>query len=1514
MEPHHHHTSPPGPLRSTHLHLAQDHLVNNTNDQATTTTTDSPTHTALSSSSKQQPGEEDLATFTTTPLRKHAASTAALSSSSSPSPSPASSQQASSPTSPALSSTPLLPRVPGTPPTNPPPRFFTRPYRRPIDHSHHHGSAHGAGYLNSQGSASLGVRSAFKDFIVPAQIILFFSILNALWPTLLRIVTTTIEFLVLVLSSYSACARNSDNCYFLEPLLPDGQEGAYAVTIQWTLRIVFCFLFFGGFAIISKRMEKVWSTLLSNRQRPRSFWSPDNVVSWILSCPGALWSYIERLLPWKISRSFRQSTPTRSRQRHHRKASGLQSDDQYYSSSAKSRANSISSSFRSGYEPRRANGSSCVDTDAISAGSGSESRPRSKKSKKPRVLEESTLREISSMPRSPLHNQSSPTQPAASDSSELPSSTAPSPETATPMDSKTATPTVNNNDVSNTTTTPVAHASGALKSEKSDAGISTAASANSGIVYETADDDDFISTDRRRRRRAKGLKTNLDAHSSETLIKPTPCPQDEKEASSSQSNPSTRSTRSSPVPDAPKAITNTTNKSTSSLSAPTQPTSHPSTTTTTSTSNSQDGHNSQKAAGSQAQHLLPSGNLHQRQESKTRNQHQKSASQTRRKDEAESHSKTQLGPTSTNVSIPPVTTTSTPLDLTPETTFVHPLHALNSTSSIVRLRPLHKRSQSAQLPSVSPWSIPHSSTSAAGSTSGASHSKLAGGSSLNQMTLPVDLTAEHVDHPYTSSSQTSTTAPTTPATLSETDKLETSGAGEYDLFGPSSGWYSPFQSGLDITIESDQEKGRHGSRSVTRPRVNIDAATLQSKSRPTLGPFLPPSSFFESSPRTPRIMPFSQHYREDSGGNFGRAAGSASGSASGTGTGIGMGLTGNEDWSVRTRSSSIAAPMTPLLESDCVDPMDYFGGSRSASSSRRGSVENNLTESLLSGRARMFASSDSSFGSTRLSQSSTSSGQQSVGASGSMNQPSLLGNSPFISPHHFSATISSRIQAAAVAAHSSASNSPVLGGQRTLELPIAIANPTAAISGISTSNSGTASLLSDVGFESTTTANPLLSGLSGAAGSTSASASSPSTAFVNPWESNYPYKSSSHTMSDTFLPFGLGSSSLNNSSTNLLDHQFQADQDRQSSLLRLMNSSGGSAGSSIDLGNGGDMDPRIGSQLHQHQRDDNESEAIRRGFLFPNLAHHTGVGSTPSLPLLSADLSGGSTGGFQPFASVEMSLAAAANQPPPLMQEEPMYDFVELSIPDLSRKPGGGGGVAGLDSLSSIAATGSLSGAGGLSSSSSSSLTGTGAFRATGGVSGGAEGGEKKHRERGARHGRSRSGHHKSASLGSFFLPFPPATTTTSSSSSSSGAASVVGGGDHHHGSPGIQGSSAGVLGFEAPLQSGRHHNHGHSRLGRGSGAGGKDSESRRSRASTGVEQQDIGGGGSHSRGTSRHFDGSNGNSRAKRVPKKDHQQHHQQQSNSHQTQNQNQSQNQNQNQNQNQGQNQNQQQSGVVN
>ncbi|KAG0218707.1 hypothetical protein BGX33_006270 [Mortierella sp. NVP41] len=1173
-----------------------------------------------------------------------------------------------------------------------------------------------------------------------------------------------------------------------------------------------------------------------------------------------LWSFVERLLPWKISRSFGQSTPTRSGQRHRRKASGLYSDDQYHSTaSTKSRVNSISSSsFRSNHaataaamDPRRTNPSSCVDTDAFSAGSGSESRPRSKKSKKPRVPEESSLREMASIPRNQktLIQSNNTSEP----SGQSVSTTSPS-QATTPIDSKPSTTTA----TSTISTISTSTSSGASKTDKADTSISTATSITSNIVYETADDDDFISTDRRRRRRAKGLKTNLDAHSSESLIKPIPCPQEEMEVNtSSQSNPSTGSTRASPVPDAPK-VSNTNDNA---AAAPTQSTAQ------TTASVSQDDHIPQKSTASQSQPLPPYGNHHQRQDSKLRNQQQKSASQPRRKEEIESLSKVTHAPTTatttaattatatSTTALLPTTATAMPSTISAgEPSFVHPLHALNSTSPIVRLKPSpsHKRSQSAQLPAASPWSIPH--TAAAGGVTGGS--KLAGGSSLSQMTLPLNVTAGPIIDPCTTSP--STTTPTTTVPSSETNKLESSGSGEYDLFGPSSGWYSPFQSGLDITIESDQEQGKHGSRSLTPPRVKVDAkAAASSQSRLTLGPFLPPSSFFESSPRTPRIMPFSQHHRSDSLG-FGSGAG-----VSGSGSGI-VGLGGSEDWSsVRTRSSSIAAPMTPLLETDCLDPMDYFGGSRSASSSRRGSVENNLTESLLSGRARMFASSDSSFGNGRPSQSGVGAGQHLAGAPGNASQSSLLGNS-FLSPHHFSATISSRIQAAAAAAtaaHSSASNSPVLGGQRSLELPIAITNA-AATSTVSTGSSGAGGLLSDVGFDfstATTTA-------------TTAMTVGTAPAFVNPWESNYPYKSSSHTMSDTFLPFGLVSSSMHNNSSSL-DPQFHADQDRQSSLLRLMNGGSGSGGSSIDMGNGGDMDSRIGSQLQQHQRDDIESEAIRRGFLFPDLAHYTNsLGSSSSLHStdISSSSSGigvgvggsGSSGGFHPFTSVEMSLAAAANQPPPPLQEEPTYDFIELSIPDLSRKRGLGldGGIVGASGASS---TGPFTGFGGaFSGHGGGSLTVAGGLRS----GGGAESGEKRHRERGARHGRSRSGHHKSASLGSFFPPIPPASSTSSSSGGG-------GGGSGDLGSPGIQSNTTG----ETPS---RHHNHGHSRLGRGAGGGtgggGKEGESRRSRASSGVDAQDGNGGGggsgggTHSRGTSRHVDGSNGNSRTKRAPKKD--------------------------------------------
>ncbi|KAI7826530.1 hypothetical protein BC939DRAFT_475731 [Gamsiella multidivaricata] len=590
----------------------------------------------------------------------------------------------------------------------------------------------------------------------------------------------------------------------------------------------------------------------------------------------------------------------------------------------------------------------------------------------------------------------------------------------------------------------------------------------------------------------------------------------------------------------------------------------------------------------------------------------------------------------------------------PDNAFVHPIHALNSTSPIVRLKPSHKRSQSAQLPLTSPWSILQSSVPAT-----RSHPS----SSLSQMTLSTSHTNSLVSSESSSSME--------PSILLNNSN---SNSKNDDTRGQSSIWYSPFQSGLDISIESDQEQGKHGSRSFSKPGIQTDLARNQKKL--SLGPILPPSSFFESSPRTPRIMPFNQHLSNRT--------------------------LGVDDWSARTRSSSIAAPMTPLLESECQAPADYFGGSHSVSSSRRGSTENNLTESLLSGRARMFAASDSTIVYPRQTSLHPSNSPQ--GTNGS--------DTSFSSPLYSSSSLAPPASALFTSA-----SSPLLG--HTTQEPLAL----------------TTSMLQDPTVETIPT-------------------------FVNPWESSYPIRSN-HTVSEKFLPFG------SSSSLNVTDNSFDRDQDqdRQSSLLRLMN--GDSRVGEIDQ-----MDGGSGKQ----ERDD-EAEAIRRGFLFPSLAHYTHA-SMHSVDLPS----------FRPFPSVEMSLAAAANQPPPLT-EDLKYDFVDLSMQDF---------VRGQTPVPEI--------------SQGSTWT---------------EGSEKKPRER-HRHGRNRSGHHKSASLSSFFPPMPPVPGVLSSTSPGIQADTVgsldplnqlannQSGESHHHGSQGhvhgrshskqgrTQGSTSGRDGEGAPSTSGR--------------------------------------------------------------------------------------------------------------
>ncbi|KAF8931228.1 hypothetical protein BGZ58_007751 [Dissophora ornata] len=767
---------------------------------------------------------------------------------------------------------------------------------------------------------------------------------------------------------------------------------------------------------------------------------------------------------------------------------------------------------------------------------------------------------------------------------------------------------------------------GASAATINESNLSTACAAAS-TVYETADDGDFISTDRRRRRRAKGYKANSATNSSESLVKPATS-RDREPVSSNTDTAAQSKQPAPPVVEVKKA-----------LPPSAQSDARPQDTVVMQKQNSMRERNYRQPA-------IPS------------------------KDSTQLQPKTVTTPATTASTLN--NNTDTLLRPTQDNAFVHPLHALNSTSPIVRLKPSHKRSQSAQLPSSSPWSIPQPSSF---------NRKRNHGSSLlsSDSTTPKDST------------------PAAPSGSEQTDGVGSKGK-DYDLFGQSSIWYSPFQSGLDISIESDHEQGKHGSRPLSKPRIHIDS--VGSQRRLNLGPMLPPSSFFASSPRTPRIMPFSQRHNSSS--------------------------LGVEDWSVRTRSSSIAAPMTPLLESDCPDPMDYFSGSRSASSSRRGSVENNLTESLLSGRARMFDSSEDVTAHPR--QSSQHSSVSSEGYSGS------AAESTFLSPQYISPIVPN------VSAVLSSSNSPVLG-QAPLDLPPSTASPFSSVAG------------------------------------------DPISTFVNPWESNYPYRSN-HTMSETFLPF------RHSPALNAVDSSISRD--RQSSLLRLMNGDSGIVGSDH------------GDTLFGTPECDDESEAIRRGFLFPSLAHHSHVS------LHSAELTS-----FSPFASVEMSLAAAANQPPPLM-DDPKYDFVELPIQNQTLI---------------------------LENTHGSSRN---------------EASEKRPRDR-HRHGRNRSGHHKSASLSSFFPPMSSTpgvsdSTSTGIQTNTDGTIDPLNGLSHNVNGEGRSSSGQG---------------HGYSRQSRHQGSvtsresDGASSTSSRRRAGTVQDSH-------HHRGVSKHHNHQYDSGKSKRMPKKE--------------------------------------------
>ncbi|KAF9354304.1 hypothetical protein BGX26_007861 [Mortierella sp. AD094] len=774
--------------------------------------------------------------------------------------------------------------------------------------------------------------------------------------------------------------------------------------------------------------------------------------------------------------------------------SASSTDPYKYQSSPKIRGNS------SHAYARRTGASSAVDTDAFSAGSGSESKARSKtKTRKSKGTEEAIQRNNF---QSGMDSAGQSTSPSIGLSNTA--------ELSVPV---TTTEVVScQNSVTSTTATSTSTSTSTTATSNIEDNSTFTAETASNAIYETADDGEFISTDRRRRRKAKGIRGSVASNSSDSLIKTKTSPSmDQKSASSSVDTASSSLDTASQQTDPPPSVAHITKSNPDVIISRIA---------------------SQESSTSQKQ---PRDRIQRQHQSKTYGA-----------------DNTSILPKSTTLNNDKEGLLRPPLN----NAFVHPLHALNSTSPIVRLKPSHKRSQSAQLPSPSPWGKPQFV---------APNGKRIPSSSLIQTTTSID-TGE------------------IPAANSSTEQAESRSFKNYDLFGEPSIWYSPFQSGLDISIESDREQGKHGSRPLSKPRIQTGTVDTQRK------PNLPPSSFFESSPRTPRIMPFSQVFNNST--------------------------QELEDWSIRTRSSSVAAPMTPLLETDCLDPMDYFGGSRSANSSRRGSVENNLTESLLSGRTRMFEATAPSVAHSRQSSHTISSPGNNSG---------IMPEMSYLSPHFSSAIVPPVLNSV---------NSPI-HGQSPLGSPMLTANN-----------------VSDAVTDSAPT-------------------------FVNPWESNFPY-SSNHASAETFLPFETSSASYSLGR--------DSDRDRQSSLLRLMNGDGGVCTTGLD----------------------DEKDAIRRGFLFPNLTQHTHTSLAPT-----------ENSNFQPFASVEMSLAAIANQPSQLTGDH-KYDTAELVMPNSTRMQ--------------------------LPFEESNLSTSTRQ-----------ESKEKKPRYR---HGRTNSGHHKSSSLGSFFTPFLPASGT----------------------------------------------------------------------------------------------------------------------------------------------------------
>ncbi|KAF9976776.1 hypothetical protein BGZ65_007684, partial [Modicella reniformis] len=819
-----------------------------------------------------------------------------------------------------------------------------------------------------------------------------------------------------------------------------------------------------------------------------------------MTYPSRIWGFIARIFPWKFTRSHGQSGRVRSVEdtRHQRKTSASTAQSTPHSSEhirpSGSKSRATPTSFPHGYHKK----TGIIDTDAVSAGSGSESkaRPRTKAARRSKVIEDTLQRDQPS--REPVVTRAPQNQPSPGNSVSASEPTTPT----TPLEASTVVTTsiLRNNSL-------------------------PAIGVSSSTVYETVDDGDFIPTDRRRRKKAKGHRLNSAAASSESLIKPsTTSTAQDQEPPVSHVTSASSCTSISPAPDSSE---------TSVLLATPAPSDKPAkeTTAVQTKQHSARGHkkaHSSSQCSDKAQNSLP---LPRPPSSMT------TATNVLVKDK-ETVSLPPPPPsmtTATNVlvkdkatvSLPPprsMTTATKDKETVslppprPDNALVHPIHALNTSSPIARLKPSHKRSQSAQLPPTSPWNIPPPPPSAPSSSSSSSLSttsssgKANPGASLSKPARSDAFTSPTGSSSETINSSNSSKETTTPVSTSSVDQPGTSSnqkTKDHDLLArPSSSssssssiWYSPFQSGLDISIENDHDNEKHGSRPLSKPRIQIDASIAQQRSGD--GPLLTPSSFFESSPRAPRIMPFSQH--NNSGNSLGLEWAMQNNGSSSSSTAAAAAAT------CGTRPSLLESSSDSLL----LNPMAYFNRSRSASSSRRGSIESNLTESLLSGRARMFAPS-SSDPSTTTHPHQVSQQRSSNSSEGIINESSssLADTSSFLAPHFSGGGSLTRAVSATPPLPFVSSGSPALGQAPSLE--------------------------------------------------TSSSSSVGSGSFRNPWEPTFSYQAA-HAVSDTFTPFGPSSTMTNamdnnNNHNGINNNNNAVDQDRQYIFHSLMNGGGGGGG------------------------------------------------------------------------------------------------------------------------------------------------------------------------------------------------------------------------------------------------------------------------------------------------------------------------------------------------------------------